>query len=409
MHHRLTRPDVTAWRSGVVMPSEWMDLDSKTFRSLNGDEGGVWNPSSPIEIGGSGVQLTSAPLTFLGATGGGTWNPGTRIDLGGSAGLRVTGPFVAENAIFRDLALTKNWLKSTLANHGRVLLWSSTYSRWYSFGVSGGNPLGARTLGGFDWTTGLTMQNGAGLTPRAAAGNSAGILVVGGTPGSASTAKIRQSLDGITWAARDSVNNGTEGVRALHWYGPASLFIAALDNSVTTNIETSPDGRTWNKRTAPNAHARGAIASNSAIAVMLARSSVTTDKCITSTDGITWTERTLPASQTWGSVVWDSYYGRFVAAGDTYCASSTDGITWTIGANSFGLATLVGDGRLLVGTNDLIFEVYAGYFDGTALQMASVMTSTQADLQAQSFAVGDHQFMLCDVDGNHYQSLRGGP
>jgi len=33
-------------------------LDAKTFKSINGDEGGVWAPSSPIVVGGSGMTVT---------------------------------------------------------------------------------------------------------------------------------------------------------------------------------------------------------------------------------------------------------------------------------------------------------------------------------------------------------------
>jgi hypothetical protein len=67
VHFELTREDLADWSSPTdpVTPAEFWDLDQKTFKSINGEEGGVWAPSSAIVIGGQGLQVTG---TFL-ATG----------------------------------------------------------------------------------------------------------------------------------------------------------------------------------------------------------------------------------------------------------------------------------------------------------------------------------------------------
>ena len=49
-----------AWAANTgLLAFEMDDLDGKTAAALNGDQGGVWAPSSIIEIGGAGVSLTT--------------------------------------------------------------------------------------------------------------------------------------------------------------------------------------------------------------------------------------------------------------------------------------------------------------------------------------------------------------
>lgn len=52
----------------ITLYSDWADLDSKVFRSVNGDLGGNWCPTTPIFLGGAGLAL-HGPL---------------RVDFGGS-------------------------------------------------------------------------------------------------------------------------------------------------------------------------------------------------------------------------------------------------------------------------------------------------------------------------------------
>src|SRR5690348_4618315 len=64
-HFDFTRPGGVWSGSAIVATSDMEDLDSKTERAINGDEGGTWAPTSPIVIGGSGAELTG-PTTISG-------------------------------------------------------------------------------------------------------------------------------------------------------------------------------------------------------------------------------------------------------------------------------------------------------------------------------------------------------
>lgn len=59
-HNTRTRADLTAWSSATaaVTPAEMDKLDGYSFKSINGDDGGVWAPASAIVIGGAGLQVT---------------------------------------------------------------------------------------------------------------------------------------------------------------------------------------------------------------------------------------------------------------------------------------------------------------------------------------------------------------
>ena len=48
----------TTWTPGTaLLAAEMADIDAKTFKAINGDEGGTWAPSSVITIGGSGATM----------------------------------------------------------------------------------------------------------------------------------------------------------------------------------------------------------------------------------------------------------------------------------------------------------------------------------------------------------------
>lgn len=56
-HFDYTRP-AGVWAAFVpVRASELADLDRKTFKAINGDDGGTWAPSAPIAIGGQGLEI----------------------------------------------------------------------------------------------------------------------------------------------------------------------------------------------------------------------------------------------------------------------------------------------------------------------------------------------------------------
>jgi hypothetical protein len=63
-HFARTRP---SWNDGdIPLGADFEDLDSKTARALNADDGGSWSPSSPIVIGGQGVQIAGEGLHVTG-------------------------------------------------------------------------------------------------------------------------------------------------------------------------------------------------------------------------------------------------------------------------------------------------------------------------------------------------------
>jgi hypothetical protein len=66
-HFTLLRASEGLW-VGVVTAAEFWALDEGRFKSINGDDGGTWNPAAPIIIGGAGLQIAGG-ITF---SGGGT-------------------------------------------------------------------------------------------------------------------------------------------------------------------------------------------------------------------------------------------------------------------------------------------------------------------------------------------------
>lgn len=66
-HFTLLRASEGLW-VGVVTQAEFWALDQGRFKSINGDDGGTWNPAAPIIIGGAGLQIAGG-ITF---SGGGT-------------------------------------------------------------------------------------------------------------------------------------------------------------------------------------------------------------------------------------------------------------------------------------------------------------------------------------------------
>jgi hypothetical protein len=67
-HHTRVRANFAAWATGVVTQTEFNKLDENLFKSINGDDGGVWAPSSAIEIGGSGLEVSGPFVSSGGAT-----------------------------------------------------------------------------------------------------------------------------------------------------------------------------------------------------------------------------------------------------------------------------------------------------------------------------------------------------
>lgn len=65
--------------------ADWSDLDSKTERAINGDEGGTWAPSSTIYIGGEGMEGRLRPSAVAGLDASHTY-----YATGANQSIRVT-------------------------------------------------------------------------------------------------------------------------------------------------------------------------------------------------------------------------------------------------------------------------------------------------------------------------------
>jgi hypothetical protein len=57
-HFDFTRPGCVWTGSPALLTAEIADLDSKTKRALNGDDGGTWAPTTTIVVGGQGLEVT---------------------------------------------------------------------------------------------------------------------------------------------------------------------------------------------------------------------------------------------------------------------------------------------------------------------------------------------------------------
>lgn len=91
--------------ASTVDPAEWEALDENQFKSINGDDGGSWAPSSPIVVGGSGINVTGPAI--LGNV--------TDIDLDGTVNLGASSILVQEagsvaefygNSLFEEAVVT---------------------------------------------------------------------------------------------------------------------------------------------------------------------------------------------------------------------------------------------------------------------------------------------------------------
>jgi hypothetical protein len=79
-HNKFSRPLALWTNASVPNARDLAHWDSNQFKSVDGDNGGTWNPTSPVGLGGSGVQLGAASVM----NGGFTTQLGGRYDLASS-------------------------------------------------------------------------------------------------------------------------------------------------------------------------------------------------------------------------------------------------------------------------------------------------------------------------------------
>lgn len=127
----------------TLLGSEMEALDLAHYKSINGDEGGAWMPSSAIEIGGSGVDM------------GGLLNIGAAGDFNVDTGATFT----------IDTGVTTTLLSAVTASGGGTLTGTWTLGGATNISSSGT----------------LTIQNGGDFT--SAVGSNVAILFDQGTSG----------------------------------------------------------------------------------------------------------------------------------------------------------------------------------------------------------------------------------
>jgi hypothetical protein len=365
-------------------------MDRDIARAIDGHGGGAYAPSSVIEIGGEGLEVSST--------------------------LDVTGTL--ENSRLDALSI-HNWNSVfTVTDCERALLWVPAGSQWggspvwHTYGTDSGNPVGMVLIDGIGSHDSMDLGAGDGLTPTCAASNEDGsVILVGGTPGSGSTKKIRRSTDrGETWTIEDTVASGTTEVSSLAYVPLLSLWVAGLSNG---NIETSPDGETWTNQTVPNSDRRHSLAVSDD--EILAFTNASTDKALRSTNGTAWSEVTMPASGTWAHGAWNAARGKFMACdttADTFATSAT-GATWTPAAGTLTAATIV---RGIAAFNKawLIITGSGGSGGQAGLLYSAddgaswrVAHNHVADgVREGALGVGNRQIMFKDQSAGHYVSFR---
>ncbi len=263
----------------------------------------------------------------------------------------------ADGSLWTDVALVKNWQTlQTVADYGLQLIWSPAQLRWFTVGVSAGNPVVKWSpVGGTAWVANNPAAS-VGLTPigAAIATDGEGLVMVGGTPGSASTAKLRlltETLAGGTWTTVNVNENTVAAVRCLAYFEAGGFWLAGLSNTAATNIERSSNGTTFTQVTGlPNTNPRRAIACGVDRVVVIAAAS--TDKCLMSQDCVTFTEETLPSSAQWLAITYNAVLAKFFVLSGSAVASSEDGETWSTSGLTIPSAStpelIVSLGRLLI-------------------------------------------------------------
>ena len=163
------------------MPQHLLELDKRQDASLNGDDGGTWNPAYPIVLGGAGVTL-STNSSFASVTGqttptgvvlvdgtaaisvpsNGTLNleaVSSQFTLQSNAQLIVNGPAVLTlgNMTF-DLVSSQITLTTTVGGPLDWIGFSPTFATGTTFGFATGSQLVFGNGSTWSWSGGITWN-----------------------------------------------------------------------------------------------------------------------------------------------------------------------------------------------------------------------------------------------------------
>lgn len=265
-------------------------------------------------------------------------------------------------------------------------VWNPALSEWFSAGTESGNPAVRRHLPPFAVPRTATVPAGNGmLSPVAIGCSNAGVLLLGGAPGSGTSQKLRRSTDGVTWAVQDTVSTATP--RLVTYFEAAGRWIVGFASGSV--IDTSTDGITFASQAVANSHARRQAAQSSTRMVIIGTAS--TSKVLTTDDGVTFDERDVGDTQVWRSITYSEKAGKFFLVGDSQgFLESADGITWSSagppGSILIGVDEIRSFGRLLI-------VYYPGLNGGTTLKVSPDFGTTWFEAARVLPSSGEHVAM----------------
>jgi hypothetical protein len=216
-HFDYIKPGGTWGLLSLVSSAILEQIDRRLYKTVNGDEGGVWAPTpTAIIIGGLGLQVTgpfaasNANITittgkFLTVESGGTIaaQSGSIINLAGTT--TISGPVTINNGVVvtseADIELTDGELKIT---HPAALKIDGAATLSQTFLVAGGAGIGVANTGNVTWQDGAIANHQLGSTTTFALGSS---LTINGTLAQGS---------GSVWTLNGTHNLGSTAVVTAH-------------------------------------------------------------------------------------------------------------------------------------------------------------------------------------------------
>lgn len=214
----------------LLSSSIMAEIDRRIYKSINGDEGGVWAPNpTPIIIGGLGLQVTGplvaddASITiksgnFLTVESGGTvaFQSGSTITIAGAT--TISGPVTFTNAsvVSSAAAITLTGGSLTITSPA-VLTINTAATLNGTMTVGGGAGIGIANTGNVTWQSGAIAAYQLGSTATFASGStlaSNGILTQSNTS---------------TWTLNGTQNYGSTAVVS---YGASSTVTFGTNSTV---------------------------------------------------------------------------------------------------------------------------------------------------------------------------------
>ena len=118
-HFTRVRPSGFWTSNSNLLSSEMEGFDSRLYKAINGDDGGVWAPAAQVEIGGAGIKITGAGV-FTGGLVSNTVSVSNTLTVQGATTLDDDLTVNGSVAVSTDLAVQGDSALSTLAINGAL-------------------------------------------------------------------------------------------------------------------------------------------------------------------------------------------------------------------------------------------------------------------------------------------------